>query len=339
MADADGLNRFKSGFFVDNFEQFTAQDDDLRIKNSIDRESKELRPQHYTNSVDLQFGPVVNVDATEDLKFNTIEGINIRRNSDIITLDYADEEYLKQEFGSRTESVTPFIVAYWNGVIELNPESDTWVNTRRLDARLTIREGNFAETVRRLQETRGFNQQGFGPNVWGSWNTWWTGRRWSRMTGGTRTFTRGGRGWSEQVVQRRRQTLQRGVRRRTGTRQLVVEDLSQRESLGDRLVSREVIPFMRSRNVEFISKQNKPSTRQYPFFDGVDVATYCVPKLLEISMVSGTFQVGEAVDGTIQNSGLGPRNDNRFIRFRVAQSNHKEGAYNIPTKTLSLIHI
>ena len=28
-----------------------------------------LRPKHYTNSVDLMFGPVTNVDPTDDLNF------------------------------------------------------------------------------------------------------------------------------------------------------------------------------------------------------------------------------------------------------------------------------
>ena len=41
-------------------------------------------------------------------------------------------------------------------------------------------------------------------------------------------------------------------------------------------------------------------------------------------MTSGTFQVGETVIGTKTSSAS-------QIRFRVAQSNHKEGPYNAPT--------
>mgnify|MGYP001356506343 CR=1 FL=1 len=337
VPDSDGLNRFKSGFFVDNFEQFQSQDSSLPIKNSIDRQNKELRPSHYTNSIDLQFGPVVNVDGTEDLKFNTIEGINVRRNNDIITLDYSDQEWLKQEFGTRTESVTPFIVAYWNGVIELNPESDTWVNTRRLEARIVVQEGNFAETLANLQATQGFDQDGFGPAVWGSWNEWWSGQTNTRWDNQRRTIRQTGQDgdfdWSRDVTQRRR-LIEEGVRRRReGVRDIVVEDLSQRESQGDRLISREVIPFMRSRNVEFLAKQNKPNTRVYPYFDGVDVAPYCIPKLIEIEMIAGSFRTGETVNGTTITQWSGAPGPTKSITFRVAQSNHKEGPYNIPTKT------
>ena len=343
VPDSDGLDRFKSGFFVDNFESFQAQDTDITVKNSIDREGKELRPEHYTSSVDLQFGPVVNVDSTEDEQFSTIEGINIRKHpSQMITLDYSETEYLKQVFGSRTESITPFIVAYWNGLVQLTPESDTWINTRRIEARVLIEEGNFASTFANLVANQGFDQNGFGPNVWGSWNTFWSGNQ-TRWVGGTRTTSgsvtrqEGNFRVTRRTTTRSRQleTFQSGNMTRTGTRRQIVEDLSQRRSEGDRLVSREVIPFMRSRNVQVLAQQNKPLTRLYAFFEGVDVSKYCVPKLLEIEMTTGTFQVGETVEGVMQNAALISNRNSQSpnITFRVAQSNHKEGAYNIPTKT------
>ncbi len=339
IPDGDGLNRFKSGFFVDNFETFKAQDTTKILKNSIDQKNRELRPSHYTNSVDMMFGPVVNVDSTEDQSNNTITGTNIRRNGDIITLDYSEEEYLKQTFGSRTESITPFIVAYWNGVITLNPESDTWVNTVRLIPRIVEREGDFAATWASLTATQGFDPQtGLGPTLWNSWQTVWTGSTTSR-TLSSRNFDRERDvgAWDrvqETVFQEQRQTIESARRERTGTRQLIVSDWTERESQGDTRISRNLLPLLRSRNVEFKVEQLQKSTRMYAFFDGRDVTPYCIPKLLEISMTSGTFQVGETVEGVVQNAGLGPNNgsSNASITFRVAQSNHKEGDYNAPTK-------
>ena len=333
VPDSDGLNRFKSGFFVDNFETFSTQDTKFKVNNSIDPTKNELRPKHYTNSVDLQFGPVVNVDNTADLNFNTITGINIRKNNDIITLDYSEQEYSKQPFGSRTESVTPFIVAYWNGIIDLTPESDTWVDTVRIDARVINREGDFASTVSNLAANEGFDAQtGLGAQIWGSWSDFWTGRRviTGNVTGARRhvhrTRTEGDFRVRSHVEQREVQVEETVRSSRTGTQRRIIEDFSQRESQGDRTISRDLIPFMRSRDVEFISKQNKPNTRLYAFFDGQEVTSYCTPKLLEITMTSGTFQVGERVSGTLSGK-------NSQIHFRVAQSNHKEGPYNAPTKT------
>ena len=121
MRDSIDLSRF----FVDNFTSFQPQESGLQIKNSIDRSGKELRPRHYTNSVDLIFGPVVNTDATEDVDFAPIEGINVRKESDIITLDYNETEYIKQSFATRTESVTPFLISFWQGTMELTPSHQT----------------------------------------------------------------------------------------------------------------------------------------------------------------------------------------------------------------------
>ena len=105
---------------------------------------------------------------------------------------------------------------------KLNPETDTWINTRRLEARVLIEEGNFAETLERLQETQGFDQNGFGPNVWGSWNTWWTGQRFNRWTNDRRSRHQQGRGWAQTSDQRRRDNIERGRMTRQGTRQVVV---------------------------------------------------------------------------------------------------------------------
>jgi hypothetical protein len=52
-------------------------------------------------------------------------------------------------------------------------------------------------------------------------------------------------------------------------------------------------------------------------------------------MISGVFEVGETVTGVVNQTGLGPNlsNESPRIAFRVAQSNHKEGPYNIPNTT------
>ena len=63
-------------------------------------QGKELRPLHYTNSIDLELGPVEGVSATEDKSFIQPEGTNIKRSGDIVTLDYTEVEWLKQIFAT-----------------------------------------------------------------------------------------------------------------------------------------------------------------------------------------------------------------------------------------------
>ena len=155
---------------------FLAQEEYSKINNSIDRKYNELRPRHYTNAVNMILGPVVNPDPTSDINFAAIEGNNVRKQSDVITLDYAEVEYLSQTFATRTESVTPFLISFWNGTIELTPASDNWVDTARIDAKIIQAEGNYAETFNNLVAAGEIDKQtGFGPIVWDSWETNWTG--------------------------------------------------------------------------------------------------------------------------------------------------------------------
>jgi len=347
VADRDGSNRFKAGFFVDNFATFSTQEEQVPIKNSIDQQTKQLRPKHYTTSVDLIFGPVVDTDPTEDLDFADIEGVNVKKLGDAITLDYSEVEWLKQSFGTRTESVTPFMIPFWQGSIELTPAGDTWVDTVRIGAKIINQEGNFAQTMATASRLFNVNpQSGFAPTVWNSWATTWTGmdaNTWSRQSStvisNQRGLRRGRREFERTKTRVTRQTLRQDIRvrrqSRTGTRTLVVEDI-QNTSQGTRIVSRDLSPSIRSRNITFDGQRFKPNKRLYAFFDGKDVTKYCVPKLLEISMTTGVFQVGETVIGESSRSGQQaswPNQNIPSIAFRVATANHKKGIYSSPTST------
>ena len=72
--------------------------------------------------------------------------------------------------------VTPFMVSFWEGTIDLTPASDSWLDTRRLEANIINVEGDFAETVAEFTRQFGGNpQDGFGAVVWNTWETNWSG--------------------------------------------------------------------------------------------------------------------------------------------------------------------
>ena len=353
IPDSAGLNRFKSGFFVDNFTSFATQDMNLGRKNSIDQSNQILRPKHNTNSFNLTTGPVVDVDPTVDKRNSTVEGTNVRKQNDILSLDYSELEYITQTLATRTESVTPFLISFWQGTIVLTPASDNWVTQNRVEARTIDTIGNYSQIMSEAEEKFGVDPEtGFAPQVWNSWETNWSGtfsedvttRRSTRSS--THTFGRGGwinggsgtAAWVRQtttqpIEETIVQTTESGIRERTGTQYHVVETFDE-VSVGDKILSTEIISTVRSRNVEFYAANLKPSTQIYAFFDGKDVTKYCVPKIIEISMKSGVFQVGETVQGRVITRGLGDegRDTDPRINFRVAQSNHRRGDYNSPTE-------
>ena len=363
IKDADGLDRFKCGFLVDNFKSFTAAsklDPDFNV--CFDKDAGEVRPQHYTTAVDLLLGTnaIIGIgqtaDPSQDYSFATdLIGSGCRRTGDLITLDYTEVEFVKNQYASRTENVQPFAVVFWKASMELNPSSDVWVDTRRIDSNIINVEGDYEDVI---AEQGADENTGLIATEWNSWQTDWIGVDVERVTttemiqqvddfprtvdlAGNRGFGR-----PSEFTTRMIEVSTADVRvttdiditttttgqSRTGLARRVVERIDS-ESLGDRVVSRANLPYMRPRNIEFVITGAKPRTQMFGFFDGEDVREFCFPKLLEVSMTNGTFQVGETVWG----NGAGFfGNSGGDLRFRVATPNHKYGPYNAPSDVFNI---
>ena len=345
------LERFKSGFFVDNFKSVTGGDvTSGNFRASIDAAAGRLRPQHYTTSIDLLLGSEAIVGAatssnpSADYRFvEDLGDTNVKRIGDVVCLNYSDTIYLENNFATRIENVNPFAVVNWIGQVELNPGTDTWIETRRTTATYDI-EGSFNST---MGITGADSNTGLSPVDWGSWETTWTG---SSIDTGPSLFSRTDTEVTGRSTKRGKFQKMRGIPITTTTNfldttfdfkeqttttttnqtregiQFRVGERFDTTSLGDKVVNTEVIATMRSRNIEFICRRLKPNTRLYPFFDNIDMQKYVVPKLVEITMVSGTFGAGEIVEGSRANT------TNDAIRFRLANQNHKYGPYNNPSQ-------
>ena len=380
VPDANGLNRFKSGIFVDNFSSLEAQDTTIGVRNSIDRKNKVLRPSHFTTALNLELGntTIAGIGTTnapnQDARFADILGTNIKRSGQMITLDYSETSWLRQPFATRVESVTPFLVRFWEGSLRFEPDVDVWIDVNQMELRDVLQEGSFlgvAESLGAEVTTHADgSRSGLSPVIWQSWETMGvdvsfdlsassstevsTSPRQGTADEFATMFRGGGRRAQRQLDRRNGQapgsfrveeehttvsTTVSGTvgvdlqQQRRGRQHSVAEQIDT-ESLGDRIVSREVIQFMRARNIEFTSTRLKPFTQVYPFFDNVDVARFCVPKLIEIEMVSGTFQVEEAIAGIMpseDNTNDDEESTRAAIVARVATPNHKYGPYNRPT--------
>ena len=369
VPDANGLNRFKSGVFVDNFTSLESQDTAVGIRNSVDRKNKVLRPAHFTTALNLEIGntTIAGIGTTnapnQDIRYADILGTNVKRANQMITLDYTETSWLRQPFATRVESVTPFLVKFWEGSLRFEPDVDVWIDVNQMELRDVLQEGSFlgvaeslgAEVTTNADGTRA----GITPIIWQSWETMGVDVSFdlsSSQAESSSTALRTGtlEEFQDMVNENRTDPVPNfRVEEETTTTTTTVTgtvgvDLSQQrkgkqhtvneqidtESLGDRIVSREVIQFMRARNIEFTSTRLKPFTEVYPFFDNVDVAKFCMSKLVEIEMISGTFQVSEAVTG-IMPSAEDTEDDvvptRAAIVARVATTNHKYGPYNDPT--------
>ncbi len=380
ITDANGLNRFKSGFFVDNFKKHAAhQIGHPDFSASTDAKMGYLRPGHYTTCLDLIVGSRsfigigTTANPTLDINhLNDIDGENIRKTGRLLTLDYTESEMLRQVYASRTENVNPFLIVYYSGDMEISPDSDIWMDTKRVDASVTEDTSQYDIAVASLGID---TQTGFSEVNWGAWETNWTSEEvestWERTSTETRAIVDPSevRGGPEafmdnvehianygKVIELNGKWLPRGEGKitdavvtavtqyedvnvttqqsREGIQYQVTPKVTE-QSLGDRTLSRDIIPYMRKRNIQITTHRMKPRTRFYVYFDNVDVTSFTTPKLLEVNMTQGVFQTGETVFA------LSGRRDSFAVdfsqfKFRLAAPNHKEGPYNAPTKVLTL---
>lgn len=431
IKDAEtGLDRFKSGFFVDNFSSHTYHDlASPCFSSAIDTTTNTLRPKHYTTSIDLQLGSeaIFGVGQTfspnADHSYVTDLGSpSIRKTGDLITLDYTEAVYLDQPIATRTENVTPFIVSYWQGSIQLNPPIDSWVeesfvtSTSSNEVTTTVPPnsapalgtGSIVSTTSVSGSTNDRDRkQGEGAVVYtpepiinlGPQATQWITNAKSILSSVTsfggysvKNWTNNGtlatNHWnsasfvtqdtihlewdtysdklnkadidlinqllppdvaSAYITEIKAQKQHAAVinfrpadyfGENTPTTQQTVTSTStiiippqvtiNETSSSSTSNYTEIVRYLRSRNIEFDAKGLKPLTEFNSFFEGINVANYVFPKLLQITMVSGKFQIGETVES-----------DSHFtsgkIKFRVCKPNHRTGSFNNPTDVYKLI--
>ncbi|MAJ24721.1 MAG: hypothetical protein CMP36_04340, partial [Rickettsiales bacterium] len=120
IQDADGFDRFKNGFIVDNFTGHGIGDvGNLDYKCSMDMSNGQVRPTFKEDAVQLI--------ETDDKGFSDGALIteqdrvssNYAKTGDIITLPYTETTLVDQPFASKFINVNPFNVFTWIGSIDL----------------------------------------------------------------------------------------------------------------------------------------------------------------------------------------------------------------------------
>ena len=102
--------------------------------------------------------------------------------------------------------------------------------------------------------------------------------------------------------------------------------------VNDVIFDTDLLPNMREQNIEFVGTRLKPITEHHVTFQGIDMIdnrNYVIPKLLEVTPIQGSFQVGETVRGSVVTTQT--TSQATELRCRLAQPNHKGGPYNAPT--------
>ena len=317
IQDSDGNNRFKSGFFVDDFKNYSFINRGLSSIR-VNTTTNEITPITSRNSLKSQIAPETaiideNLDFSENFK---LLDPNVVKTGKAVTLKYDSIGWIEQAFATTVENVNPFNVIVYSGDIKLSPEIDNWVRTVQLpDKNISITLNSSRTLTNNLTSDVSVTLTPINTQTS------------DRVTGAV-VLGRGNRG---DVVTGVNRSVTSNTVTNTTSRISTTENFdtvsNTDTTIRNVLISSSNESFMRSRNIQFSVSNIKPSTQFYQFLDGNSGVDF-IPKLIEISNPSKAFVVGETVIGTFSG--------NNLISFRVAASNHKYGPYNAPSATYTI---
>ena len=343
-----GLDKFKSGFFVDNFRNHTGHNLTGESFFDIDLVRGECRPRSTERNVPLQFETKSTAADPVNADYRWAEDFadsNATRNGPGLTLNFTEVAFVEQPLATRVENLNPFHIALYAGAIELTPATDFWIEEVILPTPDIVRVDSVFNGMADLLGVEDRENGGMAASYWNSVEQTWTGRQTlrdevleEREIGRTNIGRRTERGRGIRQVttdrvtveqDRLRTTLETGTERTFGFELTAGED---NISLGDRVVGVDIIHNCRTRNLQVHGRRLKPNTRYYVFMEDVDMNEYATPKQLPISMTRGSFKTGDIVDSL-----GGFVSGNASIRFRLAQHDHEVGPFNAPTKVVSTL--
>lgn len=294
ITDANGLDRYKCGFFVTNFKNF---DNFNPFNNSFaatiqEDDNRRLTPMEFSNAVDLTF------DADNSTNY-IIKG-------DRIFLPYTHKLEVEQPYGTKAESVNPYFIVKWTPSVKLTPENDTWHETNFLAPITNV--VNITKTTVKYNSNRGTILVGGGTGYHiydsagrfvmsidtksdvngnsGYWTWAWDANAWGTGCGGyTRKWvsTSYNLGNNEQKAREIASTIGGSVRAYSnnhGTRVRSFSDISVEKITTEtetKKISDSVAPWVRTKDVFFKMTGAKPNTKYYAVFDETDVCYACMP--------------------------------------------------------------
>ena len=344
-----GLDKFKSGFYVDNFKTHKTHNLKGESNFDIDIVKGECRPRSTERNISLVFETNTSSKnpITTDYKFTEdFDDLNITRGGPALTLSYTDVTFIDQPNATRVENLNPFLTDIFVGSIELTPSSDFWIEETVLPSQ-NIQVDSVFDSIADLLGVDDDNG-GMASSFWNSHETTWNGRDSATLvdeeligqeilsSSTTRDVQDHGNNivttttTTKDVENTIRQTFEEsGVEKTFGLELSAGQEVI---DLGTKVVGMNILYNVRSRNVEVFAQRLKPNTRFYVFMENTDLTKYAVPKYLPIKMVKGTFAVNDIVESISQSNEFTTTPE---IKFRVATLNHKEGPYNDPEDTIT----
>lgn len=247
-----GIDRTQNGFIVDDFTNYdTADLTHTDFKASFDRNRGELRPKFSMFNLNMEM--------------DKIKSGNVSMAGNLAMLPYNEVNELSNPFATKTVSINPYLVFNKKGSLVLTPNIDTWGDDEHLPQVVT----NIDSGAKALQDLASFNN--LVGTEWGSWqNMNTTVQRDVATTSSseTRGFTTTATTTDNITISTTNTSARNGVT-------IGINSRVDSYTVDDNVKDVRIIPYIRSKIVEFYASNMKPNTKLHVLFDGVDVTEHC----------------------------------------------------------------
>ena len=289
VPDVNGLNRFKNGILVDDFSSFATADtgnNDFNV--SINARERKLTASQVVDNFPLHLSYLVSSAGQLDSGISANMGFKVNSigTTNIITLPYTSANLVSQVLASNTININPFSTSIFEGVMNLNPPMDNWVdNTKQPDLLIVDPNINLYLSSNTLNTLSVGDWKVVPGTTTTSTSTSsqinHTGANWGFGTGvGTTTST----------------TLTYAATAKTNILGFYNPISSAYSTNNGYITDISILPYIRPQQVLFRAKGLLINTPLSTWFDGVNVNNYISnPDTIELTNVVGTFKDGDVI--------------------------------------------
>ena len=266
----------------------------------------------YLKNVSGTFTTSANVVGGTSAATSAVSSVSAAAAGKLILLPWTHDLTISQPFATDTRNATGLNYSFV-GSVELSPSTDYWKDTIVAPS-VTMDFGFLADAIGEVANHMGIN--------WNDWST--TSTTTSRAGIGTIVQNTGSDFGPETAFLFN--TTTNANQQRTGALLNVSAGNLTQTNLGDSVQDVSLVPFMRSRVINFTGRGLKPSTKVYAFFDGHDVSDYISPANSSFSNTAseGSSLLTDASGIVYGNFRLPNDNNLRFptgnLKFRLTDS-------------------
>jgi hypothetical protein len=238
----------------------------------------------------------------------TVTAVQTVPNGKAVTLPY-ENVIFGQQLSATNRRFAGGFSHNWVGEVTLNPSQDYWIDTTRnpdVQVNFDLQNSNFLDTVNPFDTEFAFDET----LIFGSTTFTTDAELSSAISDSNREATI--------QLTTTQQTQQSGLNLAIGMNSQIVP-FTDTQSVGDRIVDVNVVPFIREQMIQVTGRGFKPSTRLHAFFDGENVSDFVTPMNSSFSANTGSegSPLISSTTGEIFAEFSIPNSD--VLRFRVGE--------------------